>query len=79
MNVKVINLISGVNKTRFIVQHESCACECGLNKNVFILKQKQNHDKCWCECKELDDQGSCEKDFMWNSTTCDCKKMTNIQ
>ena len=40
MNVKVINLISGVNKTRFIVQHESCACECGLNKNVFILKQK---------------------------------------
>ena len=40
MNVKVFNLISGVNKTRFIVQHESCACECGLNKSVFILKQK---------------------------------------
>ena len=38
MNVKVLNLISGVNKTRFIVQHESCECKYGLNKNLFILK-----------------------------------------
>ena len=38
MNVKVFNLISGVNKTRFIVQHESCECKCGFNKSLFILK-----------------------------------------
>ena len=38
MNVKVFNLISGINKTRFIVQHESCECKCGLNKSLFILK-----------------------------------------
>ena len=27
MNVKAFNLISGVNETRFLVQHESWACE----------------------------------------------------
>ena len=31
MNVKVFNLISGVNKVRFIVQHELCMCKCGMN------------------------------------------------
>ena len=34
MNVKVVNLISGVNETRFLVQHESCYCKSRLNKSV---------------------------------------------
>ena len=33
-NVKVIKKISGVNETRFLVQHESCECNCGLKKSV---------------------------------------------
>ena len=51
MNVKVFELIPGVNETRFLVQHESCECKCGLNKSVGNAKQKQNHDKYWRECK----------------------------
>ena len=31
MNVKVFNLMSGVNETRFLVQHELCECKCRLN------------------------------------------------
>ena len=31
LNLKVFNLMSGVNETRFIVQHESCNFECELN------------------------------------------------
>ena len=34
MNVKVFNLMSGVNETIFSVRHESCECKCGLNESV---------------------------------------------
>ena len=48
MNVKVFNLISAVNETRFIAQHESCEDKCGLKRNLYHAKQKRNHDKCRC-------------------------------
>ena len=38
MNVKVFRLISRVNKTRFLIQFESCECKCRLNENVYNLK-----------------------------------------
>ena len=38
MNVKVFNLISGLNETRTVVQQESCECKCGFNKSVCHLK-----------------------------------------
>ena len=34
MNVKVFNLMSGVNNTIFLVQHESCECRYKLNESV---------------------------------------------
>ena len=40
MNVKVSNLMSGVNKIRFLVQHESSECKCGLNKKVYVIQSK---------------------------------------
>ena len=55
MNEKVFDLMSGVNKTRFSVQHESCECRCRLNEVVCNSKQKLNHNEYRCECKELDD------------------------
>ena len=36
MNVKVFNLMSGVNETIFLVQRESCKCR--LNENVHNSK-----------------------------------------
>ena len=38
MIVKVFHLISVVNETRFLVQHESCDCKCQLNENVYKNK-----------------------------------------
>ena len=35
MNVKVFNLMSRVNETKFLVQHEWCECKCGLNESVY--------------------------------------------
>ena len=34
MNLKVFNLILGVNETRFLVQYESCEFTCGLNESI---------------------------------------------
>ena len=68
MNVNVFNLISGINEARFLVQHASCECKCGLNEKLCNSKQKWNYDKYWCECKDSDDWSSCKKEYMWNST-----------
>ena len=72
LNVKVFHLISGVNKTRFLVQHESSDCKCGLSESVCNSKQKWNHDKLRCKCKELVDWSSSQHDYMWNPGVCDC-------
>ena len=34
INVTVFNLISGVNETRFLVQHQSCECKSRLNESL---------------------------------------------
>ena len=52
MNLKVFNLMSGVNERRFLVQHKSGKRKCKLNEGVFNSKQKLDHDECRCECKE---------------------------
>ena len=51
MNVKVFNSMMGVNETKFLVQHESYECKCGLNESVCNSKRKWNHDECQRECK----------------------------
>ena len=75
MNLRILNLISGVDKTKFIVQHESYNCKCGKNESVFNSKQKWNSAECRCEYKEIDDWGSssCDMDYMCNPSTCDCE------
>ena len=55
LNVKVFNLMSRTNETRFIEWHEKCKCKCRLDAIVFNNKQRWNKDKCRCECKELID------------------------
>ena len=73
MNVKVLNLISVLNETRYLVQHESCECKCGLSKSACNSKQKWNHDERRYERKELDDCVSCERGDMRNHSKSDCK------
>ena len=40
MNVKVFDLMSRINKTRFLVGHESCECKCWSNESVCNSQQK---------------------------------------
>ena len=36
-------------------------------------RQRWNEDKCRCECKELIDNGICDKGFIWNPRNCECE------
>ena len=73
LNVKVFNLMSRTNETRFIEWHETCKCECKFGANICDNKQRWNNNKCRCECKELIDKGVCDKGFIWNPSNCECE------
>ena len=66
LNVKVFNLMSRINETRFIEWHKMCKCECKFGANACNNKQRWNENKCGYECKELIDKGACDKGFIWN-------------
>lgn len=62
MTVKVLNIVSQLSKTRFLVQYELCEGRCGFNESAYISKQKWNYEEVRCEYKEWDDSKSCEDD-----------------
>ena len=72
-NVKVFNLISRTNETRFTECHEKCKRKCRLDAIIWNNKQRWNKDKCICECKELIDKAVCNKRFIWNPSNCKCE------
>ena len=73
LNVKVFNLMSRTNETRFVEWHETCKCECISGANVYNNKQRWNKNKCRCECKELIDREMCDNRFIWNPSNCECE------
>ena len=73
LDVKVFNLMSRTNETRYIEWHEICKCKCRLDASGCKNKQHWNDHKCRCECKELIDKGVCDKGFIWNPSNCECE------
>ena len=73
LNVKVFNLMSRINETRYMKWHETCKCIGRLDAIVCNNKQRWNNDKCRCECKELIDKGVCYKGYAWNPSHCECE------
>ena len=51
LNMKVFNLMSRINETRFIEWHETCKSEYKFGENVCNNKQRWNKNKCRYECK----------------------------
>ena len=77
LNVKVFNLISGTNETRFMKWHETYKCMCRLDGIICNSKQQWNENKCRCECKELIDKSVCDKRYIWNPSNCECEFYKN--
>ena len=53
--------------------HETCACKCRLDTNIYNDKQRWNSGNCRCECNELIDKGTCEDGFIRNPSMCECE------
>ena len=73
LSVKVFNLMSRTNRTRFIKWHETCKSICRLDRIICNSKQRWNKNKCMYECKELTDKRICDKGFIWNPSICECE------
>ena len=67
LNIKVFNLLSQTNETRYVSWHETCACKCRLDFSVCHGWQRWNSDKWRCECKGLIDKERCDNGFVWNA------------
>ena len=52
MNVKVFNLMAGVNETRSIVQNEPCECKCRLIESVRMSVDVGLSVNTWGSCKK---------------------------
>ena len=73
LNVKVFNLISTTNETRYIEWHETCKCERKFGANICNNEQRWNNDKCRCESNELIDKEVYDKGLIWNPSNCECE------
>ena len=73
LNVKVLNLISRTNETRYKIWHETCKCKCRLVTSVCNNKKRWNNNKCRCESKELIGKGVFDEGFIWNPSNCECE------
>ena len=73
LNVKVFNLMSRTDETRFIIWYEKCKYKCRLDAIICNNRQQWNKNKCRCECKELIVKGICDKGFIWNHSNCECE------
>ena len=40
VNLKVFNPIKGINESKTLIKHISCACRCEFDGNKFSLRQK---------------------------------------
>ena len=65
--------MSRTNETRHLEWHETFKCKYRLNASIFNSKQRWNNDKCRSNCKELIDNGICDKGFIWDPSNCECE------
>ena len=70
LNLSVFNMITGINQSKTLTKHISSKCKCKFDTRKCNSNQWWNNNKCRCECKK---HPICEKDYIWNPATCNCK------
>ena len=77
INLKIFDLMSRTNETRYIEWYETYKCECRLDLQIKLIvcnnKQRWDNDKCRYECKELIEKGICDNGFVWKPSKCKCE------
>ena len=67
LNLSVLNMITGINKSKTWAKHTSCKCKCKFDGRKCVSDHWWSNNKCRCESKKLH---VCEKDDIWNSSAC---------
>ena len=75
VNVKIVNTITRINKSKTLVKHISCGFKCKFNSTTCNSNQQWNNDTCQCECKKY---GTCKKGYSWDPSTCICENIRHI-
>ena len=52
LNLRMFNIITGINKSKILTKHISCECEYKFGGRKCNSNQKWNNDKCRFECKK---------------------------
>ena len=65
-------MITGINEFKTLTKHISCECKCIFDGRKYNSDQWWNNDKNRCEIKQ---RHICEKDYIWNLGTCNCKNV----
>ena len=69
INVKVFNLMSFSNQTKFIEWHETCKCKCRLDSSDCDTGFIWNPSNCNCECDK-----SCDMGEYLDYKNCKCRR-----
>ena len=71
LNLSVLNMITGINKSETLTKHVSYKCKCKLyGRKSGNSNQNWNKNKCCYKWKKLHIS---EKDYIWNPAVCSCK------
>ena len=70
LSLSVFIMITAINELKTLTRHVSRECKYKFDERKFNSNQWWNNDKCQCECKK---HHTCEKDYIWNPSTCICK------
>ena len=75
LNITVLNMITGINKSKTLTKHISCECKCKLGRKKSNSDQWWNSDKCRCECKKV----HVSEKIVWNPATCNCENWKYLE
>ena len=70
LHIHYFNVITGKNESKTFRIHISCECKCKYDERKPNSNQKQDNSDCQYKCTSY---MWCEKDYIWNSSTCSCK------
>ena len=70
LNLSVFNMVTGIKESKTLAKHISCECKWKYDGTKSKWNQWWNNENCQCECKKIH---VCEKDYVWNTATCNCK------
>ena len=73
VKLSVFNIVTRINESKALAKHISCECKCESDGRKCNSNQNWNNDKCQYECKNRRKHYACEKDYIWNLSTCTCK------